>query len=57
MDRAELIAWILEMREQDEDYAREALIWYDRLLPWMDLKSGVREALDEMRKVRPVDEA
>lgn len=57
MDRAELIAWILHMRQHDQDYAREALIWYDRLLPWMDLKSGVREALDEMRKVRPVDEA
>lgn len=55
--RERLISWILHMRQYDQDYAREALIWYDRTLPWMDLKSGVREAMNEMRTVRSVDEA
>ena len=33
------------MRTLDEDYARGALLWYDKLLPWLALKQGVREAL------------
>ena len=51
MDRSELIAWILLMKNGNEkcapqpDYARQALIWYDQQLPYMRLMEGVRAAL------------
>lgn len=36
---------ILEMKNQDEDYARQSLKDYDKLMPWLDLIGGVRDAL------------
>jgi len=45
MTREQLISHILWMRRYDEDYARQALIDYDRAMPWMGLKAGVRDAL------------
>lgn len=50
--RARLIAWILEMRGTDEEYARYALQQYGAMLPWMRLNAGVREAMNAMRDVR-----
>lgn len=37
------------MRSLDEDYAREALRWYDKELPWLELMAGVREALQAQK--------
>lgn len=45
--RTRLILWVLKMKNDfgQPDYARQALIDYDRLMPWMELKDGVREKL------------
>jgi len=40
-----LVAHILMMKNLDTDYARQALIDYDKLLPWIGLKAAVREAM------------
>ena len=52
MDRTELIKWILQMKNgipgkttPHPDYAREALRWYAKTLPWWDLFDGVKEAM------------
>lgn len=50
--RARLIAWILEMRGTDEEYARYALQQYGAMLPWMRLNAGVREAMNAMRDLQ-----
>ena len=36
---------ILMMKTYDQDYARDALKQYDKLLPELELMAGVREAL------------
>lgn len=43
--RKTLIAHILMMKTLDPDYARWALVQYANALPWLDLMSGVRDAL------------
>lgn len=43
--RESLIAHILKMKETQPDYAREALKYYDALLPWAELMQGVKDAL------------
>ena len=43
--RESLIVHILRMKETQPDYAREALKYYDALLPWMGLIDGIRKAL------------
>jgi hypothetical protein len=43
--REDYIAHILRMKETQPDYARAALKYYDALLPWANLKDGVRDAL------------
>lgn len=43
--RTRLINWILEMKQIDTDYARDAFARYDKLLPWLELGKGVKEAL------------
>ncbi len=43
--RERLIANILRMKETQPDYARDALKYYDALLPWANLMDGVRDAL------------
>lgn len=43
--RTRLINHILKMKKIDQDYARQALKDYDKLLPWLGLVGGVREAL------------
>ena len=43
--RESLISHILRMKETQPDYAREALKYYDALLPWMGLMDGIRKAL------------
>ncbi len=45
LTRDDYICHILQMKQWDADYAREALIWYDQQLPDMRLMDGVREAL------------
>lgn len=45
IERKTIIAHILRMKTQDETYARAALRHYADLLPWMDLLSGVRDAM------------
>ena len=42
----EIIAHILMMKTLDQDYARAALIEYDRMLPWLGLKKAVKEAME-----------
>ena len=43
--RSRLIAEILAMKQIDTEYARDAFTRYDKLLPWMELGKGVKEAL------------
>jgi hypothetical protein len=43
--REDYIAHILRMKETQPDYAREALKYYDALLPWANLMDGIRKAL------------
>ncbi len=43
--RTRLINHILTMKQTQPDYARQVLKDYDKLLPWMGLIDGVREAL------------
>lgn len=50
LSRDDYICHILQMKQWDADYAREALIWYDQQLPDMRLMDGVREALNEAAK-------
>ena len=38
---------ILRLKSADPDYARYALRQYDELLPWLELKKGIRERLNE----------
>lgn len=45
MTTATLVAHILMMKKHDPDYARAALIEYDKLLPWLGLMAAVREAM------------
>lgn len=45
MTRQAIIDHILRMREFDEDYAREATLWYHDLLPWIGLLAGVGHRL------------
>lgn len=45
MSSADFVTHILMMRKFDPDYARQALVEYDRQLPWMGLMDAVREAL------------
>jgi hypothetical protein len=33
------------MKQTQPDYAREALKYYDALLPWAELMQGVKDAL------------
>jgi len=44
-EREKLIKHIMKMKQQDQDYAREALRWYHARLPELDLMAGVRDAL------------
>lgn len=61
MNRSELIAWILLMKNGNEkfapqpDYAREALRWYDKTLPWLGIAAGVEEAKRESGRGKKVD--
>lgn len=43
--RETLITHILAMKQKDPDYARYALAEYNKSLPWLDLNSGVKDAL------------
>ena len=43
--RETIINHILTIMKTDIDYAREALKFYNQLLPWMALNQGVKEAL------------
>lgn len=45
MNCADFVTHILWMRKSDPDYARQALIDYDRELPWLGLMDAVRAAL------------
>ncbi len=45
LTREDYIAHILRMKETQPDHAREALKYYDALLPWANLMDGVRDAL------------
>ena len=45
LERDDYICHIMQMKQWDADYAREALIWYDQQLPYMRLMEGVRAAL------------
>ena len=45
LERDDYICHIMQMKQWDADYAREALIWYDQQLPDMRLMEGVRAAL------------
>lgn len=40
------------MRQADETYAREALRWYAKTLPWLDLFDGVKEAMQHEEAAR-----
>ena len=40
-----LVKHILMMKQFDPDYARAALIEYDKLLPWIGLMAAVREEM------------
>lgn len=46
LTRDELICHVLMMKQLDADYARYALKQYAALLPWCELVSGVREAME-----------
>lgn len=50
--RAKLIDWILTMKDEHKqpDYARQALINYDRDMSWLRLKAGVRDAMKAVNK-------
>jgi hypothetical protein len=43
--REDYIAHILRMKETQPDYAREALKYYDALLPWLGIMQGIKDAL------------
>ena len=43
--RTRLIQHILDMKKIDTEYARDAFVYYDKLLPWLELGKGVKEAL------------
>ena len=45
MTRQDYINHILAMKQTQPDYAREALKYYDALLPWAELMQGVRDTL------------
>ena len=45
LERDDYICHVLQMKKWDADYARSALIWYDKALPWLELMEGVRDAL------------
>ncbi len=45
LNRDDLISHILMLMKHDIDYARWALRYYNQMLPWFDLNSGVRDAL------------
>ena len=45
LERDDYICHIMQMKKWDADYARQALIWYDKQLPWLELMQGVRDAL------------
>ena len=45
LTREDYIAHILKMKETQPDCAREALKYYDALLPWLGLMDGIRKAL------------
>jgi hypothetical protein len=45
IDRQTIIDHILMMKTLDPDYARDALRWYHTLMPWMDLNTGIRQAM------------
>lgn len=45
--KARIVKRILTMKNTHNqiDYARQALVDYDRLLPWLNLKQAVKEAM------------
>ena len=43
--RTRLIQHIIQMKKHDQDYARYALMEYNKALPELDLVAGVRAAL------------
>ena len=45
--RDRLIAHILHMKTLDPDYARYALKSYAEQIPWMDLVSGIKAAMEQ----------
>lgn len=47
MTKEELVEHILWLKTKDVEYAREAFKFYDRLLPWMNLKEALRERLND----------
>ena len=40
-----LVAHILRIKAVDIDYARYAVAYYDKLMPWLGLMTAVKEAL------------
>ena len=44
-NRDDYVKHILFMKQWDADCARDALKWYDKLLPELELMDGVREAM------------
>lgn len=40
-----LVAHILRIKAVDIDYARYAVAYYDKLMPWLGLMAAVKEAL------------
>ena len=53
LTRDDYICHIMQMKKWDADYARQALIWYDKTLPHMELMDGVREALQHESRRGP----
>lgn len=45
LTRETLVAHILMMRAFEPDYAREAMLRYHAMMPWLELLDGVREKL------------
>ena len=45
LNRDDYVKHILDMKKQDQDYARYALKQYDTQLPDLELMTGVRDAL------------
>ena len=45
--KARIVKRILTMKNTHNqiDYARQALVDYDRLLPWLNLKQAIKEAM------------